>query len=286
MAADEIAARIERLISLPRAYYRITEMMADERFGPADIARVVSHEPALTARLLRMVNSAWYGLPARVDTVRLAVGVVGVRTLHQLVLATSVATAFDRIDNRLVDVADFWHHSLYCGIVARLLSRRLRLGESEQVFVAGLLHDIGKLAIYHELPDQSEDLLSRLVDTDAPLFELERELLGFTHADVGEALLRRWALPAIYCETVSCHHDPERSRDYPEETALVHAANALSKKVEPGYKVRRNSDDLPSLHPAAAKYVALTPELVEPLRVDADLQSIEVYGLLFGSRPQ
>ncbi len=284
MGPETVAARIVNLVSLPRAYHRINEMLADERYGAADIGRVISAEPALTARLLRMVNSAYYGLPSRIDTVPLAISVLGTRALHELLLATSVASAFNRIDTRLVDVADFWHHSIYCGIVARLLSKRLRLGQSEQAFTAGLLHDIGKLAMYHELPDAAEAALSRFATTEQrrPLFEIEREMLGFDHADVGGALLGLWDLPAVYREAVTCHHRVADSEAHAEVTCLVHVANALSKKVEPGHKLPTDKHDLPLIDDAAAARIALTPELVEELRVDADMQSIEVYGTLFG----
>jgi putative nucleotidyltransferase with HDIG domain len=282
MTPEAIASRIVNLISLPRAYHRITEMLADERYGAADIAKVVSHEPALTARLLRMVNSAYYNLPTRVETVPMAINVLGTRALQELVLATSVASAFNRIDTRLVDVADFWHHSIYCGIMARLLSKRLKLAASEQAFIGGLLHDIGKLALYHEAPEKAEEALARFAGSGRPLFQAEEEILGFNHADIGEALLRAWELPEVYREVVGCHHHPNRSRDYHDETCLVHAANALSKKVEPGHKVPTDEGDVPILDPSAAERVPLTAELIEELRIDADVQAIEVYGTLFG----
>lgn len=282
MQPEDIASRLSELVSLPRAYHRISEMIDDERYGAADIGRVISHDPALTARLLRLVNSAYYRLPRHVDTVPLAINVVGTRALHELVLATAVASAFSRIDTRLVDMADFWHHSIYCGLMARLLSRELDVGEAEQAFIAGLLHDLGKLALYHELPDETEDILERFAGTDTPLHAVERERLGFDHADVGGALLEAWDLPAVYREAVACHHRPGESRLYRDEACLVHAANALSKPVEPGHKVRREAVSEPELDPAAAARIRLDTRQVEELRVEADLQSIEVYATLFG----
>lgn len=284
MQPDDIARAIVRLISLPRAYHRINEMLDDDRYGAADIGRVISSDPALTARLLRMVNSAYYGLPSRIDTVPLAISVLGTRSLHELLLATSVASAFERIDTRLVDVADFWHHSIYCGILARLLAKEMRIAESEQVFIAGLLHDIGKLAIYNELPEQAAQTLTRAAESTTPLFEVEQEILGFSHAEVGGALLRHWELPAVYREAVAFHHQPGRSVDYVDETCLVHIANALTKKVEPGHKALTNEESIPYVDELAAQRFPLTRGLVDELRIEADLQSIEVYGTLFGGR--
>ena len=282
MTPQKIAARTAALTSLPRAYHRIGEMLDDPRYGPADIGKVIRYEPALTARLLRMVNSAYFGLATRVDSVPLAISVLGTRALHELVLATSVASAFARIDTRLVDVADFWHHSVYCGIMARLLSKRLRVGESEQIFVAGLLHDIGKLAIYHQLPEQAEKILAQAADSSMPLYEVEREVLGFTHGAVGDALLQQWGLPAVFCEVAAHHHDPARSRHYRDESWIVHVADALSAKVEPGRKVTPGCETFPAFEPATTPRVEFTAALAEELAIDADLQSIEVYSTLFG----
>lgn len=285
MTPDKIAANTANLASLPRAYHRIDEMLGDTRYGPAEIGKVIRHEPALTARLLRVVNSAYFGAATRIDSVPLAISVLGTRALHELVLATCVASAFTRIDTRLVDVADFWHHSVYCGIMARLLSKRLRIAGNEQVFVAGLLHDIGKLAIYHQLPEQAKRVLSRYAESDASLYEVERDVLGFTHAEVGEALLQLWELPAVFCEVAAHHHDPARSQDYQDESWIVHLADALSLKVEPGHKIARGLETLPSFEPATSPQVALTPSMAEELAINADLQSIEVYATLFGNLP-
>lgn len=283
MTPDKIAAKTAGLTSLPRAYHRIDEMLGDPRYGPADIGKVIRHEPALTARLLRMVNSAYFGLATRIDSVPLAISVLGTRALHELVLATSVASAFARIDTRLVDVADFWHHSVYCGIMARLLSKRLRIAESEQIFVAGLLHDIGELAIYHQLPEQAEKILAQLGDSSVPLYQVERDVLGFTHAAVGEALFQHWGLPAVFCEVAAHHHTPSLSQHYRDESWIVHVADALSAKVEPGHKVAQDHEGFPAFEPATPPRVELTAALAEELAIDADLQAIEVYGTLFGN---
>lgn len=284
LSPETIARNTVELVSLPRVYHRVSEMLADGRYGAAEIGRVVASEPALTARLLRMVNSAYYGLPTRVDTVPMAISVLGTRALHELVLASSVASAFDRLDTGLVDVADFWHHSIYCGLTARLIAKDQRLGQSEQAFVAGLLHDIGKLALYREAPDAAETVLRRFAadEGETPVFRLESEVLGFDHAAVGAALLRTWDLPEAYASAVAHHHDPGSASEYRELCAVVHVANTLSKKVEPGHKIQATKDTVPTVDDDAAAIVSLDGSTVEHLRVEADLQSIEVYATLFG----
>jgi len=281
MTPEELASDIGQLVTLPRAYHRISEMLDDPRFGAADIGKVIAHDPALTARLLRMVNSAYFHFPSKIDSIPLAITVLGTRALRDLVLATSVASAFAKIDTHLVDVADFWHHSIYCGILSRLLGKRLRQNRSEQLFVAGLLHDLGKLVIYHRLPEQAALILTRFAQSDQPLYLLEREELGFDHSQVGAALLHNWELPELYQEVVGAHHELERSSTYRTEAAVVHTANALTKKVEPGQKVKVEQGDIPQLHPLAAEQVPIDAALIDELRLEADVQSIEVFSTLF-----
>lgn len=285
MTPEQLARDVSGLVSLPRAYYRISEMLEDPRYGSADIGKVVAHDPALTARLLRVVNSAYYGLPSKVDTIPQAITVLGTRALRELVLATSVASAFAKIDSRLVDVADFWHHSIYCGILGRAMSRRLGRGQPEQMFVVGLLHDLGKLVIYHRLPERSAEILSRFAASDLPHYRVERDVLGFDHAAVGSALMTAWKLPDSLRVPVAFHHKPAAARTFVDEVALVHVANALSKKVEPGYKIQREADSESAIDPVAADRVPMDPELLDQLRLEADVQSIEVFRTLFSGTP-
>lgn len=285
MTPEELVSDVRELVSLPRAYHRISEMLDDPRYGAPDIGKVVAHDPALTARVLRMVNSAYFQFPSKIDTIPLAITVLGTRALRDLVLATSVASSFAKISTRLVDVADFWHHSIYCGIMARLLSKRLKRGQAEQMFVGGLLHDLGKLVIYHRIPEQATVVLSEFATSDRPLFLIEREVLGFDHAEVGSALLRQWELPELLHDMVAYHHAPDLAAAHHDEIALVHTANALTKKVEPGHKLKQNDADLPELHPAAAARVKLDAELMDELRLEADVQSIEVFSTLFSGTP-
>jgi putative nucleotidyltransferase with HDIG domain len=280
MTPEELVAGTGPLVSLPRAYHRISEMLDDPRYGIGDIGRVIGHEPALTARVLRLANSAYYRLPEKVDSITLAISVLGTRNLRDLLLATSVASAFARIDTGLVDVADFWHHSIYCGILARLLGKRLKAGSGEQLFVAGLLHDIGKLVIYQNMPEQAGQIIAESASTGEPVCLIERARLGFDHGEVGQALLQSWGLPDLFSAVAANHHQPRRDQPFAHESALVHIANQLSKPVEPGHKLRRGTTT-PALHPDAAALIDLQPELAEELKLEADVQSIEVFSTLF-----
>lgn len=283
MTPEELVESAGVLISLPRAYQRISEMLDDPRYSTSDIGRVIGHEPALAARVLRLANSSYHGVTNKIDSIPAAIHVLGTRNLRDMLLATSVARAFARINTHLVDVADFWHHSIYCGILARLLGQRLKLDCGEQLFVAGLLHDLGKLVLYLQLPEQSEQILQEAARSGEPIERLEQQRLGFDHAAVGQALLTSWELPELYCDVAGYHHSPERSR-YPLETGVVHVANALTEQVEPGHKLG-SAAGAPKLHPQAAALTSLDPELIEELRLRADVESVQVFTTLFSSTP-
>lgn len=285
MTAEQLARKADHLVSLPRAYHRITEMLDDPRYGAADIGKVIAHEPALTARLLRVVNSAYYSLPSKVNTIPMAITILGTRALNDMILATEVASSFARLKTDLVDVADFWHHSIYCGIMARLLSKRLKIGEPDQLFVAGLLHDLGKLVIYKFAPEKAELIMEQFATGPLHMYQVEREVLGFDHADVGRAVVKNWRLSELYQDTTGLHHEPQRARSHVPMVSVVHAANALTKRVEPGYKLSRPEEEIPALRPTATQYVPLTPVMVEDLRLEADVQSIEVFSTLFSGIP-
>lgn len=285
MTPEQLARDVSSLVSLPRAYHRISEMLENPHYGSADIGKVIAHDPALTARVLRLVNSAHYALAYKIGSIPQAITILGSRALQELVLTTSVTSAFSKISSKLVDMADFWHHSIYCGILARAIARHQRYDQPEQIFVAGLLHDIGKLVLYHRLPEQSEIILRQFAASDQPLFRIEREILGFDHAAVGAALLNAWKLPDIYRTTTAFHHTPTRASTFIDEVALVHVANALTKKIEPGHKIPQDEDFQAAIDPSIAAKIPLAPELLEQLHLDADVQSIEVFSTLFSGTP-
>lgn len=285
MTPEQVARDVSNLVSLPRAYHRISEMLENPHYGSADIGKVIAHDPALTARALRLVNSAHYALASKVSSIPQAITILGSRALQELILATSVTSAFSRISTDLVDMADFWHHSIYCGILARTIARWQNHDQPEQVFVAGLLHDIGKLVLYHRLPEQSEIILQQLAESEQPLYRIERDVLGFDHADVGAALLSAWKLPDIYRVTTAFHHAPRRASTYTDEVAFIHLANALTKKIEPGHKVPQDQDFQSSIDPVVAEKIRLDQDQLEQLHLDADVQSIEVFSTLFSGTP-
>lgn len=220
--------------SLPMIFTRIDEAVNNPRSSLADIGRIISEDSSLTARLLKIVNSALYSFPNKIETISRAVTVVGTQQLRDLALATSVMKLFRGIPPDLIDMEAFWRHSIACGIAARVLAALKREANIERFFVAGILHDIGRLVLCIKNPDWMRAALGRCHASGELLYAVENEELGFDHAAVGRVLLESWKLPASLVETVACHHNPEAARRFPVEAANVHLADIIAHAMQLG----------------------------------------------------
>jgi len=217
-----------RLASPPLIYQRLMEVINHPRGGTSDVANVIREDTALTARLLKVVNSAFFAFPRRVDTVSQAVTVVGTSQVRDLALATSVLTLFNNLPPDLVDMDGFWKHSLACGVSARVLAGLRRESNVERFFVAGILHDVGKLVLYSRVPAKAQEAFRVASEEGILLHQAEHRVLGFDHAQVGEALLSQWNMPTSLREAVHFHHQPGRADRFPLEAAGVHVGDIMA----------------------------------------------------------
>lgn len=230
MKLQELLDNVEQLVSLPAACMRLNEMVNDPSCSATDLGRVINQDVALTARLLRIANSPMYGLSTQVETVSRAVAVLGMKQVRDLALASAAIKTFEGIPNTLVSMRSFWEHSIFCALCARTLAMDCLRNQREAVFVAGLLHDMGKLVLYNQLPDLSRRSLEASANGSKSLESqiAEGEIIGFDHAEVGGELARRWALPVSLQESIVFHHDPDRAEQHRVEVAIVHIANSLA----------------------------------------------------------
>ncbi len=232
------------LVSPPDICIKIFELMETNQASAQSLGSVISRDPSLTARLLRIVNSSFYGFPHRIDTVSRAVTVIGVSELYNLVVTVSAITSFSRIPNFIVNIDTFWRHSVSCGILARELARQCKVLHPERLFVAGILHDLGSLVMYHRAPDRMKNLLLAAQGNETILQHLEKKEFGFTHADIGGMLLSRWQLPKLLHEAVRYHHDPASAEEAGLEASLVHIADGFANRSEQGAFYAMPTQDL------------------------------------------
>ena len=231
---SELVKGVGDLITLPNVFIRINRLVEDPDSTSDDIAKVVSQDPSFTVRLLRVANSPFYGFSSSIETVSRAVTLIGTSQVRNLALSTSVSHSFAGLPNELVSMDNFWRHSLFCALTARILAKRLRKSDPEALFTAGLLHDIGELVIFNRLPEQARKALLLVLDSgdELPVYQAERQTMGFDHAQVGGELARQWGLPPLLQDCIACHHDIRQAQHCPREAAIVHIANILALMAE------------------------------------------------------
>ncbi|MBI1423672.1 MAG: HDOD domain-containing protein [Gammaproteobacteria bacterium] len=230
LTAQALVDDVGALVSLPEVVLRVNEMVNDEHTSAADIAKVISQDPGLATRLLKIANSPMYGSMRQIDSISRAVTILGTKQIRDLVISTTAAKVFEGIPNDVISVADFWHHSLYCALLARVLATHSKKANADTLFTAGLLHDIGHLIMLNRIPQEELAAIMLTVQGEASrdLIDAERELLGFDHTEVGAQLAQQWHLPELIVECIAHHHHPAQARKYPSAVAHIHIANAIA----------------------------------------------------------
>ena len=203
-------------------------MVEDANSSAQDISKVIMQDANLSARLLRLVNSAYYGLPGKVATISRAITFVGTSELRDLTIVTTSCNLFSGIPGSMINMKDFWHFSIATGILARQFSRQCNLLNPERLFVVGVLHDIGRLVLLSYLTSQARDILLIAHGKNQLFTSAEEEVLGFTHCEVGYELIRSWQLPQSISDAIRHHHHPESATEHQLEAALIHIAQALA----------------------------------------------------------
>ncbi len=232
------AERTVTLPTFPAVASRLIEEVARPDATSEEIGRILSRDPALTARTLKLANSDFYGFPRKVGSVDLAVLVLGTQTIRDLVLTSSVVQALGRTGSSLEGLLS---HSMACGIAARALAERAKYRLTGDAYAAGLLHDVGKVVLRQADPERFDQVLARCRASNVAAAEAERELFGSDHAEVGGWLAERWGLPADIVEAIACHHRPDAATRNPALASLVHIANFLAQRA--GYPWASGVDD-------------------------------------------
>ncbi len=270
--AKILVDNVTDLVSLPEVCIRINEMVDDPNASASDMAAAIMQDASLTGRLLKVANSSFYRFPSKIDTVSRAVTIIGTRELRFLVLATSAVRSFDHLPNEVVDMVSFWRHSVYCGVIARILAGQCNVLHKERLFVSGLLHDIGHLVMYHRIPDLVQVMHHRAKAADIPLYEAERDVYDTDHGEVGGELLKAWGLPESLFEVVAFHHEPAKADKHVLDTAIVHIANSLATLAELG---SFNESEGPLIESFAWEVTGLSHDIIEPTLQEARAQFLE-----------
>lgn len=223
--------------TMPAIIQRVTTLLQDPNVGLRDIALVVTEDAPLAAKALKIANSTYYGLRERCMSAQAAAAVLGVRVLKNVVMQASVIKQFDHLSGQGVDLNEMWKHSIVtaqaCAFIARRAKVRLEI-TSEDAYACGLLHDLGEIVLLDNYKQRYIHICNQARSSNLPLFVVEQQALGFTHADVGGRIAQRWGLPAPVVRAVSFHHAFESDAVTDPVVGLIARVNVIVERVAGG----------------------------------------------------
>lgn len=230
---DDILKRLSDFPSMPTIVQEMFKVTSMPNCTSKDVARVLENDQSLTARLLRVANSPFYGLSRKVDTVDRACTVLGLNTVKNLALSVSVMGVFkSRSRAATFDMADMWRHSLGCAVAAKAVFE-LRYKDGDNVFAGGILHDIGKMVLDIYMSREYKEI-HELYGKDMSLVDAEMYIIGRTHALIGRLLARKWKFTEAMEEMIAFHHRPALAKMAREHVAAVHIGNEIAKSLSLG----------------------------------------------------
>ena len=233
MPIDLVRGEVE-LPSLSNVFQQFTAKLDDPGATAEDFSDIISTDPALTVRLLKLVNSAYYSFAATITDVAHAITIIGLNDLREMILAISVVEFFEGLPNELTGMQTFWNHSVLTGLLAKEMQSSTAIKSKQSLFTAGMLHDVGSLVFYNRLPEIARSVLERNDREHQPRYLLEREILGFDHAAIGGELMRHWELPEFLSDVVANHHEPQQSKAFTEEAMVINLTDKIARNLEKG----------------------------------------------------
>ena len=255
-----VVANIRNLPTPPIVFHQIQKVINDPRAGATQVAAVLAEDPAMSVKVLKLTNSAFYGLAREVESVKQAVVIVGMEAVKNLVLSASVLDMFKGggVDQEYQE--SFWRHSLATAFCCRLLARRIKsrgIVDPDAAFSAGLLHDMGKIVVCCYLPDEFAALQAARKEDQAHLdCEIETSVLGYDHAQVGSVLAVQWKLPQKLADAIACHHVPQLSESDSPIAYIVHLADYVAKATF--YDAGAEAHRIGKLQDGVADYLGIT----------------------------
>lgn len=273
---EELTSESQSLPALPEIYFRVSELIDDENATMYDIGVAVQSDPSLTSKILKLVNSAFFGLATEITSIGQALSLIGQKQLRHILMGSVLSEIFSDIYHPDFSMHDFWEHSIRTAIISRHLAlQNANIIDHDAFFTAGLLHDIGRLIIVKELPEIQSQLGQNTSNNSDFILSKEKEILGFTHADVSRAVLKKWALPGMLVQAAYMHHQTDHQGPFAIDTAIVYVANILSH-----YKL---DDDLETLRKSIQQEVTnwqQTQCTIEQISIACHLADEQVHEVL------
>ena len=234
---EELKEKIQNIIQLPALpdhALEIINMIEDQNVTASALGKVVSKDQVLTAKVLKIANSPFYGFSKRISTIDFAIIVLGFDTLKEVVMSISLISSLNKKLAKGFNSVQFWNHSISCGVISRALARNYGYRVIGEVFIAGLLHDIGILIVNQYFYKEYKEIIKLIDDEKKTILQAEEAIFGVTHAEIGSWLAEKWNFPEQLVESIAYHHNPVNSYKFKEIVSIIHKADFLCQKYEIG----------------------------------------------------
>jgi putative nucleotidyltransferase with HDIG domain len=271
-AVSKILGKIKALPTLSLVVAKVIQVVSNPLTSASDLSKIITVDQALTAKVLKLANSAFYGFPFRIKNITQAVSILGFDTIRNLALTVSVYKVFTGENDTDFSHQEFWKHCVGVAICANLLARKIKYKSPESAFTAGLLHDIGKNFFEQYMHKEYRDVLKMAKEKDMPVFQAEQEILSINHAIVGKMMADKWNLPHELAAGIASHHHPENEDEESVIAYIINVADIICKKRAIGFSgdsvllpISREARELFSLDEAgeAELIISLDKELKE-----------------------
>lgn len=226
---------VEELPTLPTVLIKINNLLQDPRTSSEEVGQAISSDQALASRVMKLVNSAFYGFPGRINTISHAISLLGFLTVRNVVITASIIGAFEEEEAQSgLNLKEFWQHSVATASIAKLIAKASKIPQTEEAFISGLLHDLGKLLMQLYLPDEYKKVFAYMDRKPDLILRAEQKILGFNHTHAGAWLAKKWNLPAEIIHVIEYHHTPGEASESKDLCMAVNLADTLARALEFG----------------------------------------------------
>ncbi|MBI5179107.1 MAG: HDOD domain-containing protein [Nitrospinae bacterium] len=267
---------IQDLPTLSTIISKLVEMMDNENSSPKELSDLISKDQSILAAILKLVNSAFYGFPRKITSVHQAVVILGFNTVKSMALGASIFKAKGKGKTQF-DRNALWIHSVGVGTAAKIIAQKVGYKDADEAFVAGLMHDVGKVIFDSSFSDDFKLVTEKVEDEAILILDAERSVMGIDHAEAGQILLFKWQLPLPVVNAVGYHHDLEKAPEaYAELAAIVHLADIVCRKL----KIGSGGDSrIPKVDRTSMKILKLSTARLEEVlhETEANKETIEMF---------
>ncbi|MDF1617736.1 HDOD domain-containing protein [Petrocella sp. FN5] len=236
LSLEELISRVDEIPVFSQTVNRIIQITEDPESSAKDLESEIMKDQGLTTKILRLANSSYYGVSRNIKSVSEATVLLGFQAIKSMVFASTVGKVMEKeLPGYALEREALWRQSQMCAITARAIAKKVKFPKPDQAYTAGLLRDIGKVILDTYMNDQFEQIIKEVELHNKPFLEVETEVLGYNHSEVGARIAEKWNLPQDLIESIACHHNPEKAIVNPKMTAMIHIADGLMMMM--GYNI-------------------------------------------------